>query len=137
MKNNYTLRTLFAALVFTLISSQTFSQLVVTAGGTPQSIVNAFVGSGLTVTNINLSCFSDSTGAAYGTFNGSASNIGLPNGVILTSGDAAVAVGPNSGESQGAARGVTTVDPQLTALEPLATHDLCVLEFDIVPHCSS
>jgi hypothetical protein len=137
MKNKYTFRTLFAALIFTFISSQTFSQLVVTAGGTPQNIVNAFVGSGLTVSNINLNCFSDSTGAAYGTFNGSSSNIGLPNGVILTTGSAAVAVGPNVGNSSGVDRLISAADPQLTAIEPLATHDLCVLEFDIVPHCSS
>src|SRR5712671_7638287 len=107
MKNNYTLKTLFAALVFTLVSSQTFSQLVVTAGGTPQSIVNAFVGSGLSVSNINLNCFSDSTGAAYGTFNGSASNIGINNGILLTSGDVIHAVGPNSSESSGTDRLVT------------------------------
>src|SRR5437868_12274178 len=128
MKNKYTtfsLKMVCAALLTTLFSSPASSQLVVTSGGTPQSIVNAFVGSGLSVSNINLNCFSDSTGAAYGTFNGSSSNIGLPNGVILTTGDAAVAVGPNVGNSSGVDRLVSTADPQITAIEPLATHDLC------------
>ncbi len=120
-----------------LFSFHSFSQLVVTAGGTPQAIVNAFVGSGLSVSNINLNCGADSPNAAYGTFNGSSSNIGLPNGIILTSGDATLAVGPNVNNSAGVDRGVSTVDPQLVAIEPQATHDLCVLEFDIVPHCSS
>src|SRR5258706_138862 len=140
MKNKFAscFRIISAALFMNLLFSfHSFSQLVVTAGGTPQAIVNAFVGSGLSVSNINLNCGADSPNAAYGTFNGSSSNIGLPNGIILTSGDATLAVGPNVNNSAGVDRGVSTVDPQLVAIEPQATHGLCVLEFDIVPHCSS
>jgi len=100
-----------------------FSQLVVTAGGTPQQIISNMLGAGLTVTNIQLNCGADSPDAAYGTFNGSASNIGLQNGVILTTGKADTAIGPNNTNSAGFNRAITLADPQLTSISPLATHD--------------
>src|SRR6185295_15483000 len=83
--------------------------------------------------NVQLNCPTN----AYGSFNGAASNVSIQNGIILTSGGAAIAIGPNNINSNGTDNLVTASDPQLTAIEPLATHDLCVLEFDVIPHCSS
>jgi hypothetical protein len=142
MKHNYfSLRSkLFSfALLFTLLTLPrvALSQLIVNGGGTPTSIINAFVGAGLTVSNVQLNCGPDTVTGAYGTFNGTSSNVGLANGIILSSGSATNAIGPNNSTFLGTNWGTTSADPQLTAIEPLATNDLCILEFDIVPHCSS
>jgi hypothetical protein len=114
-----------------------FSQLQVAGGGLPDSIIAHLVGGGLTVSNVVLNCGADSPTAAYGTFNGVSSNLGLPNGVILTTGQAVMAIGPNNLDGQGYCDGQALADPQLTTIEPSATNDVCILEFDVIPHCSS
>jgi hypothetical protein len=122
-------------LSFLLLFSLTgYSQLAVTPRGTPQQIVSAFVAAGLNVSNVTISC-----GATqYGTFNGSASNIGLQNGVLLTSGSATLAQGPNNAGGDGYcwSTGPMPADSDLIIVEPLAVYDKCVLEFDLVPNCS-
>jgi gliding motility-associated-like protein len=126
-------RLLLAALFF--IPFRGFSQLTVTAGGTPASIMSALIGGGMTVSNPVINC----NATAYGTFNGASSNIGLPNGVLLTSGDVNLAPGPNNQGGAGYCWNFAAgaPDPQLTTVEANAVYDLCVLEFDVVPHCSS
>jgi hypothetical protein len=134
MKSIHYLRTAIFVL-FLFSYSFSYSQLVVTAGGTPQQIINAFVGSGLTVSNVAINC--GATG--YGTFNGNATNIGLSDGILLTTGDVTMAPGPNTQNGAGYCWSMSAgaADPQLTQIEPNAIFDLCVLEFDFVPHCSS
>src|SRR5690349_27786 len=95
-------QTAIACLAFaiaTFFSETSYSQLVVNPGGSPATIINNLIGAGLTVSNVQLNCGPSGPTARYGTFNGSASNLGLVNGVILTSGDASVAVGPNTSNS--------------------------------------
>lgn len=123
----------FLSLILWFFSTNAEAQLVVTAGGSPTTIVNSLIGGGMTVSNINLNCPSN----AYGTFsNGNTTNLGLTNGILLTTGNATMAVGPNSVGSQGFCNNTSSSDPQLVAIEPQATYDLCVLEFDVVPECS-
>lgn len=118
---------------FVLLAVSGYAQLQVTPGGTPTSIVNALIGGGMTVSNISMNCPT----AAYGTFaNGNTTNIGINNGILLTTGSATMAVGPNNSVSQGLCNNTSSSDPQLVAIEPQATYDLCVLEFDIIPECS-
>src|SRR5689334_17344841 len=85
----------------TVYSQKAVSQLVINPGGSPATIINNLIGAGLTVSNVSLVCGTSGPNAQYGTFNGSASNIGLVNGVILTSGAAVNAIGPNNSSSQG------------------------------------
>lgn len=109
------------------------AQLTVTAGGAPATIVNNLIGGGMTVSNVTMNCPTN----AYGTFaNGNTTNLGLTNGILLTTGDATMAIGPNNSVSAGFCNNTSSSDPQLVAIEPAATYDLCVLEFDIVPECS-
>lgn len=109
------------------------AQLTVTPGGTPAAIVNGLIGGGMTVSNITMNCPTN----AYGTFaNGNTTNLGLTSGILLTTGNANMAIGPNNLGSQGFCNNTSSSDPQLVAIEPAATYDLCVLEFDIVPECS-
>lgn len=69
--------------------------------------------------------------SASGTFTGGLSaGIGIDSGVILTSGDASDAVGPNSAINTQTNNGQAG-DPDLDALIPgFATHDAVILEFD-------
>ena len=109
------------------------AQLIVTPGGAPATIVNSLIGGGMTVSNITMNCPTN----AYGSFsNGNTTNLGLTNGVLLTTGDATMAIGPNNSVSAGFCNNTSSSDPQLVAIEPAATYDLCVLEFDIIPECT-
>lgn len=124
---------LLLTLILWFSSINAEAQLAVTAGGTPASIVNSLIGGGMTVSNITMNCPAN----AYGTFsNGATTNLGLNNGVLLTTGNATMAIGPNNIASQGFCNNTSSSDPQLVAIEPQATYDLCVLEFDIIPECS-
>jgi large repetitive protein len=112
-----------------------YSQLTVAPGGTPTQIISSLIGGGLTVSNVTINCGA----TAYGTFNGSASNIGLSNGILLTSGQANLAVGPNNIGSSGYCwqSGAMPADSDLITVEPNAVYDICVLEFDVIPHCAN
>ncbi|UPT68498.1 MAG: choice-of-anchor L domain-containing protein [Sphingobacteriales bacterium JAD_PAG50586_3] len=99
------------------------------APSSPTDIVqNVLVGSGVTVNNVTF----NGAPIAYGTFNGTNSNIGLPNGVIITTGSRGVAPGPNSIASAGVDNGVVG-DATLTAISGFETYDASVLEFDFIP----
>lgn len=122
--------------VFLLVmaSADIRAQLVITPGVTPTTLINSLVGSSMTITNVTLNCPNN----AYGTFsNGLTTNMGISNGIILTTGSATNAIGPNNTPSAGTCNNINFADPQLTSLAPLATHDPCILEFDIVPQCNT
>lgn len=71
--------------------------LTITPTNDANTLVNAILGSGVTVTS------SSFTGASVsaGLFSGGSSAIGINSGIILTTGEAALAVGPNSSNSAG------------------------------------
>ncbi len=120
-------------LFFAAISSLK-AQLVVNTSVTAAQMVNEIVGQGVTVSNVQMNC----PAGAYGKFNnGNTTNIGLNQGVILTTGSATSAIGPNTIGSQSTCNGTSFSDPQLTTIEPLATNDPCILEFDFIPTCDS
>jgi PKD repeat protein len=98
---------------------------------TPQQLAQTLAGSGITVTNVRF------TGAkvAGGTFTGGvADGLGIESGVILSSGDVANAVGPNTNDGISTANG-TPGDADLDAIVGAGhtTFDAAVLEFDFVP----
>ncbi|MCK9611405.1 MAG: choice-of-anchor L domain-containing protein [Bacteroidales bacterium] len=130
-------------LLILLITPTTFAQLSVTQGTalgkTPiQLIQDVLIGSGITVSN--------------GTFNGSAANItsdmigsftttgaattqlGFTGGIILTSGTAAYAIGPNNNAGNYSNQMGTGSDDDLQLLiQGYSVNDKAVLEFDFVP----
>ncbi len=112
-----------------LLSSVAFAQLTVSNFMTPQQLVqNVLIGTGVTVNNITYT----GGASAIGSFNGSASNIGLASGVLLTSGDINQAPGPNNSSSAGIGNGLSG-DADLDAICASQTHDASVLEFDFTP----
>jgi gliding motility-associated-like protein len=105
------------------------AQLTVSNTLTPTQLVqNVLLGSGVQAFNIT---YTGDTGA-MGYFDGSASNIGIPSGVMLTTGQIWNAPGPNNTCSQGTSNslpGDTMLDNIITG----TTYDACILEFDFIP----
>lgn len=101
--------------------------LSVTQNGNGTDLVNTILGGGISVSNITYT----GAAAASGTFSdGIASGIGIDSGILLTSGAATNAVGPNNSDSATGANGLGG-DADLTSLIPgYSTYDATVLEFD-------
>ncbi len=93
---------------------------------TPEDLVNALLGPGVLVENITF------VGAniAGGLFTGGAGIIGCESGVVLSSGNVASIIGPNTMDDTTTALGLPG-DPDLDALIPgFMTQDATILEFD-------
>ena len=110
----------------------------------PQQLVNNLVGAGVQISNVSY------TGdiLARGTFNGSASNIGLTEGIILSTGKVSNATGPNDDPLFGSANWHnclksfdfgTPGDTDLEVIEGCTscTHDASILEFDFIPESTT
>lgn len=116
------------------------SQLVVDTSFTPQYLVqNVLLGAGVNVSNIQF------TGSltAIASFNGTNSNIGLTSGLLLSTGRAYDAIGPNNSQNGNPNFGLLGLpgDSSLTVLASLptgfTTHDAAILEFDFIPQSDS
>ena len=113
-------------LLFLITCSIAFAQLNITPVNTGNTLAQNLVGSGVTISNVQFNCPTD----AAGTFTATSSNLGLGAGIILTSGNADTAEGPNVWSSAG----VDNLGPGYPALTTLAgqqTFNACVLEFDV------
>lgn len=99
------------------------------SGLTPTDLVNTLMGGGITVSNVTYS----GANVAAGTFSGGTGIIGFESGIILSSGDIANVVGPNTGDNTTTDNGMPG-DADLDSLIPgYTTYDAAVLEFDFVP----
>lgn len=92
------------------------------------ALVNTILGSGITVSNINYTGASGASGFFTG---GLASGLGIDSGILLTSGQAINALGPNNSSNTTGNNGFAG-DADLDALIPESTNDATVLEFDFV-----
>ncbi|WP_298306844.1 choice-of-anchor L domain-containing protein, partial [Flavobacterium sp.] len=118
----------------------TFAQLLVNnTTQTPNQLVqNVLLGGGITVSNVtfngsalNANLVRDQVGSFTG---GNTTNIGLNTGIILATGDAQLAVGPNDqGGATDATANPVQGDADLLALASANIRNKAVLEFDFVP----
>ena len=102
-----------------------------TGGQTPASLVQALVGPGAIVSNIQFT----GSNIAAGTFSGGTGIIGFEQGVILSSGNIASVAGPMNDQANTTTDLLQPGDPDLDALTTSATDDATILEFDF--ECSS
>ncbi len=113
------------------------AQLAVDNTITVQQLVeNVLLGGGVTVSNITFNGQPASqTNIQIGSFSGTGSNVGLPQGVTLSSGDIAVALGPNASSGNTLPGGGIggSGDDDLDQASNSSTFDRAVLEFDFVP----
>lgn len=142
--NNYALKILSSLLILlTLGGNKVHAQLQIDSTMTPTQLVqNVLLGGGITVSNVTYTGFPNSISkfTAVG-------NLGLTSGVMLTTGYAAVAYGPNSTSSAGNDVGVPSnfnltpnadgdalLDAIIQVSSPgIYSNDAAVLEFDFVP----
>ncbi len=127
--------------LFTIGSGNLFAQLTVVQGAalsmTPQELVqNYLVGPGVTVSNVTLNGSSSNITTnligSFSTHGLAMTQLGLPGGILMTSGKANIAIGPNNNPGAGFGAGGSG-DPDLNAISGSTTFDKCVLEFDFVP----
>ena len=96
---------------------------------TPTDMVESIIGIGVTYSNVSYTGADTASGLFVG---GTSAGLGLDDGVILSSGYAIHAVGPNQSGSITGNLGLPG-DSDLDALIPQSTNDASVLEFDFVP----
>jgi gliding motility-associated-like protein len=122
---------------FISVWTDSFSQLQVTPNNNATALATTLAGPGVTINGATMNCPASAGANPAGTFVGTASNIGITGGVLLTSGDIKNAIGPNIQSSITTSNGVTFNDPDLLKIDPNAFYDVCILEFNAVPSCST
>ena len=81
--------------------------LVVTTSSDANTLVNSILGSGITV--VGTPTYVGANSGASGTFTGGLDLIGISSGLLLTTGDAAAAPGPNNTDSYSGVGGTTSL----------------------------
>lgn len=122
----------FLLLIFFLFSKNNHAQITLNPTVTPQQLVQTIVGTGYTTFNEKMIC----PNGAVGMFTNVSSNIGITDGIVLTSGGINITTGLNNNTSAGVNNG-TPGDFDLDNLSGATTYDGCALEFDLVPACDS
>lgn len=126
-------RFIFFLILLNVLFLKGFGQLLVDPSQNSQQLVqNVLLGGGVTASNISFNGIANGGSSQIGYFFGS-SNIGMATGIVLSTGNAIDAEGPND-------LGSTSTDlmlggdPTLEGLVPnQITNDAAVLEFDFVP----
>ncbi len=125
---------ILVSMLFMGLSTQ--AQLVVNNAPTPTQLVQTvLLGGGVTASNITFNGASGATQTEQmGTFDGTTSNIGLPSGVLMGTGDINVAPGPNVGGGSTMGGGNFGFgDADLTQISGVTHNDAAILEFDFIP----
>lgn len=121
---------LIITITLLIISIGIKAQLVVNTGTmTPtQYVQNILVGNGVSVSNVTFSGQSQQ----IGDFNSQNANVGIDQGLVLSTGDVLTSVGPNSsGSTSQDLNGGG--DSDLQSLSGVNMNDAAILEFDFVP----
>jgi len=132
MKSKFLFPILFCFLLINYNSS--FSQLIIdNTSMTPAQLVqNVLVGGGVTVSNVTYSGHIPNSIGKFST-GGNPTNLGLTEGIIMSTGKVTDALGPNTSGSTSFTNG-TGSDPQLASLIPGYTvNDAAALSFTFVP----
>jgi hypothetical protein len=138
MKQLYTFKG-FSLLISILLVTGFISNRVkadtlhVSSNITPQEMVQEIlIGGGVVTSNITYT----GNNISRGEFWGGPGNIGIEEGILLTSGNVTVAPGPDNAEGAGANSGQGG-DGDLTAIAGVSTFDACILEFDFIPQSTT
>lgn len=118
---------LFYILLITgLLAQQASGQLVATTNANASQLAQILAGNGVVISNVTMNC----PNGAAGTFMNNGSNLGMQQGIVLTTGSDTMVAGPNASGSQGLDN-LAPGDAQLNSLAGATTHDACALEFDM------
>lgn len=110
-----------------LLSLQcTFAQLTATSNSNGNQLAQILGGNGVVITNVVMNC----PNGAAGTFTSVGTNLGMQQGIVLTTGSSILVSGPNDVGSDGLDNLAAGI-PALNTLAGATTHDGCSLEFDM------
>ncbi|MBR8827395.1 MAG: choice-of-anchor L domain-containing protein [Gomphosphaeria aponina SAG 52.96 = DSM 107014] len=109
------------------IATSSAQAITITPNDDGEDLVNSILGEGINVVPGSVN-YTGAAGAS-GTFVDGDSSIGIETGIIMTSGQAAAAVGPNDSDQTSTPNG-TAGDADLDDLVTQGTNDAVVLEFD-------
>jgi len=126
----------FGTMLLASLSIGAKAQLIVDQTLTPEQLVqNVLLGAGVTASNVTFNGISGETlNPQVGSFDGSASSIGLQSGLLMGTGDINVALGPNDEGAATLGGGFFDFgDPDLEVLSGVVTNDAAILEFDFIP----
>jgi gliding motility-associated-like protein len=128
----------YLLLILGFFSLQTVSaQLTVLyPGSTATQLVDKLVGTGVTFSNaifVGAGSYNGSTEGNKGIFTGGSSVVGISSGIIFSTGNAMLAVGPNNTPWQGQGANGTPGDATLQAIAGTTTYDAVGVQFDFVP----
>jgi gliding motility-associated-like protein len=119
-----------------LISSTiSFAQLTTNTGINPQALVqNTLIGPGVTVSNITF----NGSPSSIGSFSGTGTNLGIANGIIITTGtvidNGSGPHGPNNQTGAGQTNGSDGSTLLSGIIGGVQTYDAAILEFDFIPY---
>lgn len=119
------------AFLGTLIQSLSYGQLTVTERRDPSLIVKQLEGPGVKISNISIYYSPKASLKPIGYFTDTDKVTGLKKGLLLTTGAAGFAEGPNSTESKYQQNYDSKKDPDLSVYSD-SLFDVCYVEFDIV-----
>ncbi|MEO7082029.1 MAG: choice-of-anchor L domain-containing protein, partial [Flavobacteriales bacterium] len=111
-----------------VISSFAFAQLTVSPQTDLQALARTITGPGVTISNPQITCH----GQGYGEFHYAGQLLGIDEGILLTTGTRANAVGPNNAENTTFQQN-TAGDATLNLVTGRTTYDACKFEFDVIP----
>lgn len=126
-KKQFFLKTIIGCLGFAAMSSS-HAALVVTPTADAMQLTNTIIGSGITS---SAETYTGAAGASGLFTGGLAAGIGIESGILLTTGNASNAVGPNISASTSTSNGLPG-DTDLNTLTPDTTFDATVLQFDFL-----
>lgn len=118
-----------------LLFSPLFAQIQITDSLTTSQLLQDLFGPGVMVSNLTVTADSQAIGA----FDGTASNIGLNGGIVMSTGKVTSIADTSSGPGNGATSTSFGLpgDPVLTQLSGIQTYDACVIEFDLASICDT
>ena len=118
-----------------ICSTISFAQLTTNTGINPQALVqNTLIGSGVTVSNITF----NGSPSSIGSFTGTGTNLGIANGIIITTGtvidNGNGPHGPNNQADAGQINGGAGSTLLSGIIGGGQTYDAAILEFDFIPY---
>ena len=119
---------MLSPLIFGNVQAQITVDQASTNNEVEQLVEDVLLGSCVTVSNVNYT----GPASAAGTFDASGTTFTMQSGILLTTGSANTAIGPDDDNNAGVNQN-TSGDADLTALATENTYDAVVLEFDFVP----
>lgn len=119
-------------LIVVAFPTRVFSQLVVDSQISIEEAITKLVGSGVKVTNIRVDCPSGKS-RPYGYFVDNTGTLGMTDGLVITTGAAKNAVGPNNSASLSQDNKNENQDPDLASIVQGSEkqYDACIIEFDV------